>query len=212
MTPWSERSTAGRWVIAAVSLAGISTALYFSAFAPALAANEESARRLRTLETEDAELERFRPRLQQMEAQIAQLKQQMEIGRRVVPDTEEAAALMDGLSQEARAAGVEVRRFTARPVAQHEYYAEVPFELEIDGSYYNVLQFLQRVAAMERLVDVSGLQLASTLSPQDAKAKRTYKYSPGETVVATCLATGFFGQAAPVAAAPAKPGTTGARP
>ncbi len=207
MKRWNDISGLKRWVIAGVGIAGATVALYFTVYATEVAANNEAEHRLHTLETENVELERFRPRLQELEGQIAQLKEKMESGRRVIPDEKEAAALMDSLSHEAHSAGVEVRRYTARPVAQHDFYAEVPFELELDGSYYNMLQFFQHVAAMDRLVNITGLQLASTQSPQDAKAKRTYHYSTGETVVATCVATGFYGQVAPVPVAASKPGT-----
>lgn len=206
MTGWNEIPAARRWLLAGLALAAVSAALYFTVYAPEGSANAEAAQRLRTLETENVELERFRPRLREMEAQIAQLKQQMEDGRRVIPDDQESAALMDNLSREAHQAGVEIRRYTARPVVQHDFYAEVPFELELDGSYYHLLQFFQQVAAMDRLVNISSLQLASTQSPQEAKARRTYRYSAGETVVATCVATGFFGQSAPPPAPAAKTG------
>ena len=45
---------------------------------------------------------------------------------------------------------------------------------------------------LERIVNVSGLQVATTKKPIDAKAKHTYQYAPNESVVATCTATTFF--------------------
>ena len=89
-------------------------------------------------------------------------------------------------------AGVEMRRYTAKPVPRKEFYTEVPFEMELDGPYYSMVNFFDQVGKLERIVDVSGLLVASTKKPSDAKAKHTYQYAPNESVVATCTATTFF--------------------
>jgi hypothetical protein len=63
------------------------------------------------------------------------------------------------------------------------------------------------VSKLERIVNVSGLQVATTKKPTDAKAKHTYQYAPSESVVATCTATTFFSHdLTPPAGAVAKPG------
>jgi Tfp pilus assembly protein PilO len=105
---------------------------------------------------------------------------------------------------------VELRRYTARPTAAKEYYTEMPFDIELDGPYYSMLNFFDRVGKLERIVNMSGLILANTKNPMGAKAKHTYQYAPNESVVATCTATTFFSHdSAPVVAgAGAKPGTT----
>jgi len=68
------------------------------------------------------------------------------------------------------------------------------------------LNFFDRVGKLERIVNVSGLLVANTKKPTDAKAKHTYQYAPNESVVATCTATTFFSHdmAPPAAAAPVK--------
>jgi Tfp pilus assembly protein PilO len=68
----------------------------------------------------------------------------------------------------------------------------MPFDLELDGPYYSVLNFFDRVSKLERIVDISNLLVASTKKPADAKAKHTYEYAASESIVATCTATTFF--------------------
>jgi Tfp pilus assembly protein PilO len=84
----------------------------------------------------------------------------------------------------------------------------VPFAIDIDGPYYSVLNFFQRVAELERIVNVSNMQMGNTKSGGAAKVKGSYPYAPGETVVASCVATTFFSHEpeAQPAAAPPKPG------
>ena len=156
---------------------------------------------------ENAELEAYKPKLADIERQLASLKQQLEIERRIVPDEKEVDNFMRMVGGEARKAGVEIRRYTAKPVSAREYYTEVPFEVELDGPYYSMLGFFDRVSKLERIVNVNNLLVASTRKPSDAKAKKTYQYAPNESVVATCLTTTYFSHDLdPSPAAAAKPG------
>jgi type IV pilus assembly protein PilO len=159
---------------------------------------------------ENNELESYRPKLKDMERQVANLKQQLEIERRIVPDEKQVDGFIEMLDGEAQKAGVELRRYTAKPTTAKEYYTEMPFDIELDGPYYSMLNFFDRVGKLERIVNMSGLILANTKNPTAAKAKHTYQYAPNESVVATCTATTYFSHdAAPaVAGAGAKPGTT----
>jgi len=101
------------------------------------------------------------------------------------------------LDSEALKAGIEVRRYTADPVSSKEFYSELPFQVELDGPYYSVLNFFDRVSKLERIVNISDLLVATTKKPSEAKAKHTYQYAPSESVVATCTATTFFSHDAP---------------
>jgi len=127
-----------------------------------------------------------------MERQLANLKQQLEIEQRIVPDDKNVDAFMRMMDGEAQKAGIEIRRYTAQPVRTKDFYSEMPFELELDGPYYSVLNFYDRVAHMERIINISDLQLGSVRKPGDMKLKHTYQYAPGESVLATCVATTFY--------------------
>src|SRR5208282_724433 len=50
---------------------------------------------------------------------------QLEIERRIVPDEKEVDNFMRMVSGEARKAGVEIRRYTARPYVTKDFYTEV---------------------------------------------------------------------------------------
>jgi type IV pilus assembly protein PilO len=180
--------------------------LYYTVFKQQRDDNTTAQTKLEAKERENRELEAYRPKLADIERQLASLKQQLEIERRIVPDEKEVDNFMRMVSGEARKAGVEVRRYTARPYTSKEFYTEVPFELEFDGPYYSMLGFFDRLTKVERIVNVTNLQVASVRKPSDAKAKHTYLYNASETVVATCLTTTYFSHdldpGAPAAKAP----------
>ena len=188
MANFSEMSGIKQWA-AVVGVAALLTgALYFTLFKTQREANATAQAALDAKLRENAELESYRPKLVDIERQLASLKQQLEIERKIVPDEKEVPGFMKMMNAEAMKAGIELRRYTARPTAAKEYYTEVPFE-------------------MERIVNVSGLMVATTKKPTEAKAKHTYQYAPNESVVATCTATTFYSHdLAPPASAPGKPG------
>jgi type IV pilus assembly protein PilO len=189
-------------------LAGIlgSAALYYTVFKSERDENASAQTKLQAKVRENAELEAYRPKLADIERQVASLKQQLEIERRIVPDEKEVDNFMRMVSAEARKAGVEIRRYTARAVGARDFYTEVPFELELDAPYYSMLGFFDRVSKLERIVNINGLLVASTRKPTDAKAKHTYQYAANESVVATCLATTYFSHDLDPSGAAAKPG------
>jgi type IV pilus assembly protein PilO len=181
--------------------------LYYTVYKSQRDQNDAARIKLQAKLRENAELEAYRPKLADIERQLASLKQQLEIERRIVPDEKEVDNFMRMVSGEARKAGVEVRRYTARPYVNKEFYTEVPFEIEFDGPYYSMLGFFDRLGKVERIVNVANLMVASTRTPGGAKAKRVYQYAANETVVATCLATTYFSHDLDPAGPASKPGT-----
>lgn len=192
MANFSEMSGLKQWGALLAGAALLTGALYFTVFKSQREANTTAQTSLDAKLRENAELEAYRPKLAEIERQLASLKQQLEIERRIVPDEKEVDGFMKMMDAEAMKSGIELRRYTAKPYGSKDFYTEVPFEMELDGPYYSMLGFFDRVGKLERIVNVSGLQVASTKKPTDAKAKHTYQYAPNESVVATCTATTFF--------------------
>lgn len=193
-----------------VGLAVVLTgAAYWFVYKDMDAANRTLRAQLKAKQDENAALRPYADKKADMERKIATLKDQLEQMKRIVPDEKEAPQFMEMLQAEARKAGIEVRRYTAKPTAQREFFTEVPFDMELDGSYYTLLRFFQSVAHLDRIINVSGLKMASLRKASDAGVKKQYQYAPTETVAVTCQATTFFsrenfpGTPAP-AAAPVK--------
>ncbi len=184
-----------------------SVALFYTVFKSARDENAAAQTKLQAKMRENADLEAYRPKLADIERQVQSLKQQLDIERRIVPDEKEVDNFMRMVGAEARKAGVEIRRYTARPVAAKDFYTEVPFEVELDGPYYSMLGFFDRVSKLERIVNVGNLLVSTTRKPSDAKAKHTYQYAPNESVVATCLTTTYFSHDLDPSGASAKPAT-----
>ena len=210
---FSEMSGIKQWATVVLGGAVVTGALYFTMFKTQNDKNTTAQHALEDKIRENNELESYRPKLKQMEQQLAELKQQLEIEQRIVPDEKQVDGFMTMLDAEAQKSNVELRRYAAKDVKSQQYYSEVPFDLELDGRYYDTLQFFDRVSKLERIVNISNLMVSTTKNPAGAKAKHTYQYGPNESIVASFTATTYFSHdlQPSAAAAGSKPGTPGAK-
>jgi len=189
---FGELSGIKQWAALLVVGALLTAGLHYTLFKSKREANDKAEQALQVKLRENAELEAYRPKLKDMERQVANLRQQLEIERRIVPDDKEVNTFIKALDAEALKTGIEIRRYTAKPVNNREFYTEVPFDIEIDGPYYSVLNFFDRVAKLERIVNISNVLIATVKKPSEAKTKHQYQYAPNESIVATCQASTFF--------------------
>ena len=213
MANFSELDGIKQWGVVILGGAVLSAALYFVVFKGQSEKNASDQHALEDKIRENNELESYRPKLKQMEQQLAELKQQLEIEQRIVPDEKQVDGFIEMMDAEAQKAGVELRRYTAKDVKSQQYYSEVPFEIDVDGRYYDVLQFFDRVAKLERIVNINNLIVASTKKSAEAKVKHSYQYAPNESIVASFVATTYFSHDlnTTAAGAGAKPGAPAAK-
>ncbi|MFL6437421.1 MAG: type 4a pilus biogenesis protein PilO [Terriglobales bacterium] len=158
------------------------------------AANDASIVRLKAQQADNARLKPYEGQLKEIELQIDSLQRQMERQKQIVPDQKSADQFIRDLQSDAVQAGVEIRSYSAKPVAQKQYYSEVPFDVEIDGPYFAMLNFFERVGTMERIVNIDGLRMSGIGSKAPPAVKRKYDYAPGETVTVACTAKTFYSQ------------------
>jgi type IV pilus assembly protein PilO len=98
-------------------------------------AREEAAQRLRDLK---ASLNRAQARL---------------------PDRREIADLLSSVAASGRASGLEITLFRQKPEVYRDFYAEVPVEMQMRGTYHDLTMFLDRVKRLDRIVNVTNIQL-----------------------------------------------------
>jgi type IV pilus assembly protein PilO len=205
---FSELSGIKQWGAVVAGGAVLTAALYFTVFKSQSEKNAAAQHSLEEKIRENNELESYRPKLKQIEQQLAELKQQLEIEQRIVPDEKQVDTFITMMGGEAQKAGVELRRYEALDTKSQQYYTEVPFNIELDGPYYSALNFFDRVSKLERIVNVSNLMVSTTKKPGEAKVKKQYQYAPNESIVASFTATTYFSHdLTPAAGSGAKPGT-----
>ncbi len=204
MGNFGEMRPIAQWTIIIGVAVAITAGMYMFVYKGMDEANHKN---LQVLADKNAEIEQLKPyetKLPDLLAQIESLKQQMDIQKKIVPDEKEADKFIHLMQDTAAGSGVEIRRYTSKAPATKEFYTEVPFDMEVDGPYYSMLNFFERTAKLERIVNVNGLALGAIKTGKTSSGK--YDYAPNESVVATCTASTFFSHdAAPTPAPAAKP-------
>ena len=119
---------------------------------------------------------------------IAQLEKQLDSLRSIVPEEQATDDFMRMVFEDGRATAVNIRTFIPQALVPKDIYTEMPFSLRLDGTYYELLTFFDRLAHEQRIVSVSGLSLGAT----EGGGMGAFKIHPGETVGANCLLTTYF--------------------
>ncbi len=194
-------------IVVALALAG---AGLFFLWKPKYEANQENEIKLKGKLDEIVKLKQYEARDADLDREIASFQQQLESMRKIVPDEKEADRFIRDVQDKATEAGITIRRYTSKPVSTREFYSELPFEVELDGRYYQVLNFFDRVGRLERIVNITNVQMSQPeIGQQAIKLKKKYNYGADTTVVATCQALTFFTPEPKAQAAPAQPGAPG---
>jgi len=162
-------------------------------------AQDSLAQREAQLQTLRADIQRglaTARRLPEFRRQVADLEAQLERLRPVLPSEKDVADLLRRIQGMATQSNLAIRGFAPQAVATRQMYAEWPIGLQIEGTYHNLGNFLERVSKFPRIINVTGIHI---------KAKDNG--GPGDSISAECTATTFVlvepkGAPAPAAAAP----------
>jgi type IV pilus assembly protein PilO len=164
-----------------------------------LSARKESLQKQVTrLKAENDKNEAFRQQQAEYLNRIRQLETQLETLRSIVPDEQATDEFMKMVFDVGAATGTNVRTFVPKDLVARDFYMEMPFNLRLDGTYYSLLNFFDRLAHEQRIVSVTGLSLGAP----EGGGMGNYLVSASETVGANCVVTTYFNK--PQAAAPPK--------
>jgi type IV pilus assembly protein PilO len=152
------------------------------------------------LKADNDKNEAFRQQQTEYLIRIKQLESQLDTLRSIVPDEQATDEFMKTVFADGASTGTQVRTFVPKPAAAKDYYIEMPFTVRLDGTYYNLLGFFDRLSHEQRIMSVSGL----TLGTPTGGGMGTYQVSPTETVGANCVLTTYYNKPLTAAAPPPK--------
>jgi type IV pilus assembly protein PilO len=176
-------------VVVAVALAGL-TFWYFAL--PESHKLESLQQQVKRLRAENDRNEAFKREQTEYLNRIAQLSEQLKTLQSIVPDNPSTDVFVRSVYDTGANSDVHVRTFVSQPLVNKELYVEMPFLLHLDGTYYKLLQFFDRLAQDQRIVTVSNL----TLGAPDGGGMGSYKVSSEETVGANCVITTYYNRPA----------------
>jgi type IV pilus assembly protein PilO len=99
------------------------------------------------------ELNDWRNKMKKKEAQYATVM-------RALPEKEEIPSLLAGISEAGKDAGLEFLLFQPKPESAKDFYAEIPVDINVTGSYHQVALFFDKVAHLPRIVNIRDIKMA----------------------------------------------------
>ena len=97
-----------------------------------------------------------------------------------LPNSKEIPSLLTSITNLGKAAGLDFLVFRPKPEAVKDFYAEVPVDIVISGSYYAVANFFAAVANLPRIVNISHVDFTEVKNVNNRMMMKV-----------TCIATTF---------------------
>jgi len=114
------------------------------------------------LEAQQATLEEKRVKVNaraEEEKRIRDLQADVKRAEARLPEGREIADLLSNIAASARAVGLDLTLFRQKPEAYSEFYADVPVQMEMRGTYHELAAFMDRVKRLDRIVNVGDITL-----------------------------------------------------
>jgi type IV pilus assembly protein PilO len=194
-------------VAAAIAVVLVLVGIYLP-FSPVAQEKDQVDKAIATrtaLNQEVTQLQVYKQRFGELKQQMDALNKQLDTLKTIVPEEKETDEFIRLLQGAATESNVSIRQLKAKAVVPKDNnYYEMPFEVQADGPYFNVLDFFGRLSRLSRIINVGDLEFAD---PEKARGGH-YSLRPGSTVSGIFTATTYFtkpGDVSPATGA-AKPG------
>jgi len=127
---------------------------------------QDYAQELERLQGEEATLERklsevrlIAGNINAFEAEIEGLELKLKKALRQLPNEKQLEVLLTDISNLGKTAGVEIRSFQRQEEIFHDFYAEVPISIELDGEYHDIGKFFEMLSQLKRIVNMGSLKI-----------------------------------------------------
>ena len=124
-----------------------------------------------------ANLEVFKAQMEEMEETFGALVRQL-------PSETEVPGLLEDITNTALGSGLELQEVKLQGEQRRDFYAELPINIRVTGSYHELATFVSSVASLPRIVTLHDLTITPTGGDGEQLnmqvLARTYRYRAGE--------------------------------
>ncbi|MBW1679252.1 MAG: type 4a pilus biogenesis protein PilO [Deltaproteobacteria bacterium] len=118
--------------------------------------------------------------LKKIQARLEKLKRELEVMNAQLPDKKEIPGLLKTISSVGKEAGLKFQLFRPRTEISKDFYAEIPVEIQVVGSYHEVANFFYKVGMLDRIVNITNVNMGNPVEENGEIKLKT-----------SCLATTF---------------------
>jgi len=163
-----------------VLLLAAGAALYFLLIRPKHNELKQLESRLGTLQTQIQKDRATAARLPILQKEYDMLSKQLDAALTELPNQKEIPALLTSVTDEGKRAGLDFLVFRPKPEQVKEFYAEVPVDITVSGSFRSVGDFFSAVGSLPRIMNISNVSFSDIKSD-----------GISTNLKVTCLATTF---------------------
>jgi type IV pilus assembly protein PilO len=97
--------------------------------------------------------------LDDFEQEVAGLERELQLALKQLPNKKQFEDLLRDISTAGKKVGVTIKSLRREEEIEHDFYAEVPFSLELEGDYHHIAMFFERVSRLARIVNVGSMTM-----------------------------------------------------
>lgn len=132
------------------------------------------------LQSEIDEKTRIAKNLPRLQKEFEQLNIELALALTELPNAKEIPSLLTTITTVGKNAGLDFLTFKPRGEVAKDFYAEVPVDITVSGSYFSVANFFAAVANLPRIVNISNVAFSDIKQVNNRMMTKV-----------TCLATTF---------------------
>jgi type IV pilus assembly protein PilO len=154
--------------------------LFFGLIQPKFKQLQELQKKQVDLNVQLQENRRIANNLGKYRNDFEQLKKDLDAALTELPNQKEIPSLLTSITSAGKGAGLDFLSFKPRVEEPKDFYAVVPVDISVSGSYYNVANFFVAVSNLPRIVNIKNV-VVSDIKEDQGKTK----------LKINCLATTF---------------------
>ncbi len=94
------------------------------------------------------------------EAEVAGLERDLALALKQLPNRKQFEDLLRDISTTGKKVGVTIKSIDRDREIRRDFYAEVPFKIELEGTYHDLARFFEIVANLPRIVNMGALEIS----------------------------------------------------
>ncbi|OGP54272.1 MAG: hypothetical protein A2162_09130 [Deltaproteobacteria bacterium RBG_13_52_11b] len=153
-------STSKKILVLAAVLCVITGVYYYSVFSPQQQELDAMKKELSKLVEELEKSKAISRDLEKYKAQVEQMNKELAVALTQLPTEKEIPEILRNISSLGKESQLEFTLFRPKPEIPQQFYAKVPIELNIVGSYHNTGTFFDKVSKQPRIINVVDFNMA----------------------------------------------------
>lgn len=133
-----------------------------------------------TLQAEVEEKTKIANNLPKIQKEYNDLNVELEKALTELPNSKEIPSLLTSITATGKSAGLDFLVFRPKPEVSKDFYADVPVDIAVYGSYYSVANFFAAVSNLPRIVNITNVDFIEVKSVNNRMMAKV-----------NCLATTF---------------------